>query len=180
MSARPAFVREKRAKGRSYYYFANPIADERGRFELVRLPDIADPSFHGEVERLTAERPQTWKRANKRQPQPKLPFRPVAPTEPRIYFIGGDEGPIKIGYALRPQVRLRTLQIGSPFDLIILAEAPGGAEAERAYHVRFAQHRLRGEWFARHPDILAEIEAVNKRGVGKPTLFSGKPHTVGS
>lgn len=34
-------------------------------------------------------------------------------------------------------------------------------DAERDYHARFAAHRLRGEWFAPHPDILAEIEHLN-------------------
>jgi len=36
------------------------------------------------------------------------------------------------------------------------------AAFERAYHRQFAAHRLHGEWFAPHPDILAEIDRLKE------------------
>jgi len=77
-----------------------------------------------------------------------------------IYFIGGEDGPIKIGIAVNPSARLKELQTGHPARLSVLATVLGPDSLEGDYHVRFAEHRLEGEWFARHPDILAEIERL--------------------
>jgi hypothetical protein len=78
-----------------------------------------------------------------------------------VYFIqSGDNGSIKIGIALNPQNRLRTIQTSHPEKLHIRALTHGGIEQERDYHQRFADHRLHGEWFRPHPDILAEIESL--------------------
>jgi hypothetical protein len=74
-----------------------------------------------------------------------------------IYFIGPAEGPIKIGLTNAPLNRVRDFQIGSPVILKIHALTYGALPEEQAYHARFAAHRLHGEWFAPHPDILAEI-----------------------
>lgn len=74
-----------------------------------------------------------------------------------VYFIGGDAGPIKIGSSNSPLERLATFQTGSPVVLRIHALAWGGLQKEREYHERFAAHRLHGEWFEPHEDILAEI-----------------------
>lgn len=73
------------------------------------------------------------------------------------YFIGGAEGAIKIGFSVDVASRLRTLRASSPIPLGVLATAPGGATRETAYHYQFAEHRLHGEWFARCPEIEAEI-----------------------
>lgn len=78
----------------------------------------------------------------------------------KVYFIAAEDGPIKIGKALDPVARLRTLQTSHPVPLSILAICGGGDDREREYHMRFEAHRLQGEWFARHPDILAEIERI--------------------
>jgi hypothetical protein len=52
------------------------------------------------------------------------------------------------------------MQMGSPVRLSILALTTGARDVERSYHERFAAHRLHGEWFAPHPDILAEIDRL--------------------
>ena len=78
-----------------------------------------------------------------------------------VYFIGGEDGPIKIGSSNSPLERIATFQTGSPVILRIHALTHGGVDAEREYHKRFAAHRLHGEWFEPHPDILAEIERLN-------------------
>lgn len=100
---------------------------------------------------------EEWDRIHAPEPEP-------AP-EPEIewadlYFIGADEGPVKIGVAQHPEKRLRQLQTAYPFPLKLLAVVKGAAPQEPEYHGRFAAHRLRGEWFERCPEILAEIERL--------------------
>jgi hypothetical protein len=78
-----------------------------------------------------------------------------------VYFIGGETGPVKIGYTIAPLERLAAMQMGCPIKLSILAKVEGTVADEKAYHRRFAEHRSHGEWFERHPDILAEIERLS-------------------
>lgn len=77
-----------------------------------------------------------------------------------VYFIGGDVGAIKIGLAGNAKRRLATIQAHSPIPVRLLAVIAGGREVEMSYHRRFAAHRLHGEWFEPHPDILAEIDRL--------------------
>lgn len=91
--------------------------------------------------------------------------RPVAPS-PRVqmvYFIGHIAHAIKIGIAENVAWRHRDLQACSPIKIDVLATTPGGRSAELEYHRRFAAHRLHGEWFNPHPDILAEIDRLSLR-----------------
>lgn len=78
----------------------------------------------------------------------------------QVYFIGSPSqpgSPIKIGFTTDLKKRLKSLQTGSPNKLEVLAAIEAGGSQERAYHDQFAAHRLHGEWFEPHPDILAEI-----------------------
>lgn len=84
-----------------------------------------------------------------------------------VYFIGSESGPIKIGMAVEPPSRLASLQTSHHEKLSILATCKGGHDRERAYHARFAAHRLHGEWFERTPELLAEIERLST-----PTLLA--------
>ncbi len=79
-----------------------------------------------------------------------------------VYFIGGDVGLIKIGMSICPLERLASFQLGSPIDLRILALTPGGFDVEDSYHERFAEFRVRGEWFKDAPAILAEIARLSE------------------
>lgn len=91
----------------------------------------------------------------------KLPdFRPRI-LEGTTYFVGPEGGPIKIGFASRLEYRLKDLRTMNAYPLVVHAKVFGPLTLERAYHARFAAHRLHGEWFAPHPDILAEIERLN-------------------
>lgn len=86
--------------------------------------------------------------------------------EPGVaYFIGGDEGLIRIGVTLQLETRLKSIQSCSPIPLKVLATKPGGCLREAAYHCQFAEYRRHGEWFERHPDILAEIDRLNGEAV---------------
>jgi len=69
-----------------------------------------------------------------------------------IYFIQmGADGPIKIGNALRPDWRLTELQCGNPYPLKIIHQFEDHVWRERELHIRFADHRLEGEWFEAAP-----------------------------
>lgn len=90
-----------------------------------------------------------------------------------IYFIQeGEDGPIKIGSASDPQVRLGDLQVGNPTELRIVATRAGDARFERYLHRRFVLGRLRGEWFSadtpglRDYMLPLQIERANRRAVG--------------
>jgi hypothetical protein len=91
----------------------------------------------------------------------------------KCYFIGADDGAIKIGFSIDPARRLRDIQACSPIVVDILAVREGGEAREAAYHVQFAEHRLHGEWFARHPDILAEIARLNDQAPHPPAFTGG-------
>jgi hypothetical protein len=75
-----------------------------------------------------------------------------------VYFIqpaGG--GLIKIGVAARPKQRLYHLQTGSPVELRLVGTLPGGQPLEAELHQRFAEHRVRGEWFEPTAELLSLI-----------------------
>lgn len=76
-----------------------------------------------------------------------------------VYFIqAGDDGPIKVGYTTHPEVRLARLQVGNPETLYLRAAIRVKERAvEVALHATFARHRIRGEWFHPHADLLALI-----------------------
>lgn len=66
-----------------------------------------------------------------------------------VYFIGSPRGgPVKIGFSTAPRRRLGELQTASPVRLEILGLVSGTRETEQEFHLRFAPHRLNGEWFA--------------------------------
>jgi hypothetical protein len=92
---------------------------------------------------------------------PDMGWTRMQDQEQFVYFVGGENGPIKIGVTNRPQHRLRQMQCGSPTELKLLAVTDGGKRAEYLYHLRFRAHRLHGEWFNRAPEITAEIERLN-------------------
>jgi len=69
-----------------------------------------------------------------------------------IYFIQrGVDGPIKIGVAADPYERLSSLQTASPEKLILLGCVRG---SETGMHQKFRKHRISGEWFKPHKDVL--------------------------
>lgn len=78
-----------------------------------------------------------------------------------VYFIGTLDTAIKIGTSYSAADRFKTIQSMSPIPLEILAVRQGGETVENAYHHWFYEHRLHGEWFSPHADILAEIERLN-------------------
>jgi hypothetical protein len=76
-----------------------------------------------------------------------------------VYFVKapGENGLVKIGWAVDPWKRLSTLQCGSPVELQLVACVPGGPADERAMHRRFASLRAHGEWFRLRGDLRTTI-----------------------
>jgi len=76
-----------------------------------------------------------------------------------VYFIEGvGTDKIKIGRTIDPARRLCDLQIGSPVGLKLLHAEPGGEEAERVLHAKFATTRANGEWFSATIELVEYIE----------------------
>ncbi len=95
----------------------------------------------------------------------RIKFDPPTPRHPRsVYFIADEYGNVKIGYAVCVGYRLSCLQTGNASELTLLAEIPGGGPPlERELHERFAEHRVRGEWFRLTPEIVEYIKSVQSQ-----------------
>jgi hypothetical protein len=87
-------------------------------------------------------------------------------VEPRpgcVYFVSDGEN-IKIGHTYDLPKRLTALQTGNPHALTVVGSVicTDPAEVESRLHMRFADRRVRGEWFRLSCDeclsVLREIE----------------------
>ncbi len=77
-----------------------------------------------------------------------------------VYFArAGQDGLVKIGYAIDVAARIRHLQCGLPFDLVVVREVEGSRRKETAFHRHFRHLRVRGEWFRWDDELLtADVE----------------------
>jgi hypothetical protein len=80
------------------------------------------------------------------------------PKRPGYVYLMRNErnGCTKIGFSIDPAYRERTLQSQEP-EVRLLFCWPGTRGDEKALHERFADRRVRGEWFHLSD---AEIEAI--------------------
>lgn len=76
-----------------------------------------------------------------------------------IYFIQPARGgPVKIGWTEASVAqRVRDLQVGNPEELYLRHWMAGDRYVEKDLHVRFADWRLRGEWFIPNEDMAREF-----------------------
>jgi hypothetical protein len=73
----------------------------------------------------------------------------------------GDNGPVKIGWAVDVQARVRELQTAHHERLKVIRVLDGARKAEGVLHKKFAHLRIFGEWFTFSPEMLsADAEAV--------------------
>jgi hypothetical protein len=72
-----------------------------------------------------------------------------------VYWIGGDTGPIKIGWSKDPEKRLKQFQPGSPIELKVIHRVAGTYNDERRLHNELSNERLHGEWFERGAALMA-------------------------
>jgi hypothetical protein len=87
---------------------------------------------------------------------------PGTPDHHVVYFVGGDEGPIKIGWTQNLRNRLPCIQNGSSVPLRVLATQRAPKTKERWYHKQFAKSRVLNEWFERTPELMATIDHLSK------------------
>lgn len=71
---------------------------------------------------------------------------------------------IKIGVAVQPVDRLRQLQIGNVRKLELVDWAPATARLEEFFHRLLDSHRIRGEWFRPHHEVLVVCELIMSGG----------------
>jgi len=71
-----------------------------------------------------------------------------------------DTGRIKIGVSADAQIRLQGLQDQCPTFLELVVVIPGDRFLEQRLHDRFEAHRVRSEWFAPAPELLAWIATL--------------------
>ena len=76
-----------------------------------------------------------------------------------IYFFQiGACGPIKIGRAISPERRLKTIQGCCPWPIRSLGHVAGIANHELAIHTLLADFRMEGEWFRPEAPVLDIIQ----------------------
>jgi hypothetical protein len=80
-----------------------------------------------------------------------------------VYFIAAGRGAVKIGFAHDVESRLQALQTSSAEELVLLHYMEGTTADERRLHEKFAELRIRGEWF-RHEGFLAEFIVTLRAG----------------
>jgi hypothetical protein len=96
-----------------------------------------------------------------------------------LYFIqAGEEGPIKIGIASNVTKRLSMLQIGNAEELRVLALLECHPSVEDLLHGRFAEGRIRGEWFDPWTPGLYELVVCVHRGLLPKWLQAFTPGTT--
>ena len=90
-----------------------------------------------------------------------------------VYFIlmKNTDGYIKIGQSNSPLCRHRELQVGSPYQLEILATVWATTLLENIFHKLFASSRIRGEWFYPTKDIMECIAIIKTNNLENLSQF---------
>ena len=102
-----------------------------------------------------------------------------------VYFVRqGESGPIKIGMTALAVLdgRLKQLQTGSPYPLLLLGVIEGGYELEQRLHKQFATYRLEGEWFDAQEDLVRFVSANARQPIDleDDSRFPGTGRVSGS
>ena len=86
-----------------------------------------------------------------------------------VYFVRAGDF-IKIGTAVNVEVRVRALQTANAVELILLGTTPGDLRTETEFHLRFAKHHVRGEWFRAHEELVSFARALTPLEPRKASL----------
>lgn len=100
-----------------------------------------------------------WVDKLSRRPRLKQRNRPVVTGRFYVYALAASDR-IKIGFSDQPNNRMREIQTGCPYPLLLLCtqefDTENAARArEKELHNKFEQRRAHGEWF--HNDIRDEL-----------------------
>ncbi|NHF68429.1 GIY-YIG nuclease family protein [Xanthomonas hortorum] len=124
--------------------------DERERLHAWESDHLGGPESYG-----TSDWPGWEKYIGK--------FRPPQPTPKDtfgyVYLIKSSTGYCKIGSSRSVSNRLRQLQCANPEPLTLLHQfaSANAQQDELSLHARFAEKRVRNEWFALTVDDIAHI-----------------------
>lgn len=88
-----------------------------------------------------------------------------------VYVISASDQAQKVGIADDPRGRLMGMQTGCPLELklVLALETRDALVIEQRVHRLFADHRIRGEWFAVSP--VEAIQAVAVAALGRHNEF---------
>lgn len=154
------WTRENDAPDIVGYLLACSTLRQNGSVSIRQLADQCGWSRHRArrvLERVRADHPHQLPPAASKSPRNRVTI-PSGQPNSGVYFVQGvDGGPIKIGYSWDVQTRVSALGVGSPVRLRVLAVIVGTGADEQELHQLLAVHRLHGEWFAPHSDVLAVI-----------------------
>jgi hypothetical protein len=94
-----------------------------------------------------------------------------------VYVIGTELADrVKIGFTSGdPRARLKALQTGCPDELVVIATEVGSQSLERNLHERFAEKRVRGEWFRVDKELREYIIDANVRHFEREALCGRIP-----
>jgi hypothetical protein len=87
-----------------------------------------------------------------------------------IYWLkAGDTGAVKVGYAVDVAKRVKLLQCGAPYPLILLRQEPGDRAMEAALHRHYRTKHLRLEWYALNTaDVNVDLATVARKPAPGP------------
>jgi len=86
-----------------------------------------------------------------------------------IYFAKAEHDTlIKIGTSGCVASRLMALSYEVKSPMILLAAMDGGREVEKEMHNRFADHRVRGEWFTPCQELMDFVLKLPQLDIGGP------------
>jgi hypothetical protein len=80
-----------------------------------------------------------------------------------VYFVHAGMGRIKIGFSKNPLTRFGSLRTNCPDRLTLLGIIPGTKADEKAWHQRFSDLRLFGEWYRSTVTLREEIKRAKSR-----------------
>jgi hypothetical protein len=87
-----------------------------------------------------------------------------------VYFLRAGNT-VKIGFSINLRQRQEKLRNGNSFPVFICKYVKGDRSAERSFHKRFAEYRLRGEWFDLRGSLAKYLER-HFRPVDLPGLMN--------
>jgi hypothetical protein len=84
-------------------------------------------------------------------------------TSDLLYFMRIEDGPVKIGRTNDLDARLAKIQTACPQEIDWAIGFPNCGAEEKEWHRRFADQRLRGEWFTWCPELDQAIKAKQRK-----------------
>jgi hypothetical protein len=84
-------------------------------------------------------------------------------TETHLYVVGVEQdalSPVKFGVSQDPKKRLKDMQVGSPYPIVIIGFMPANRGLELLVHRYLNCFRLYGEWFRRSEKTNGIIELI--------------------